>query len=412
MPEPTSTELKVLVARQREELKTINEVGRLLRLTFDPNEMIRLVASYLRQTFPVTLCAVLLTERRKLHLVRFTPITQADLNAAIRQILEATGKLLHQTVPEKELTPLVVDQAGSGGPSAGAPVGYLRSHAFVPLTFNNQSVGMLGVFSGQANALKQEDLHALEIVADQLHAALRNALLVEQLKETDSMKNDLLSVISHELRIPLTVIREGVSLLQDGALGPTSTEQTDFLKTVSQNIERFRQLLDKVLLASQVITGKISCALAPTELETVFSELEATFRPVAQAKGITLQINSPSTAISWVMDKHRLLQALSHLMENGIQATDSGGLVSLQGSVSDSEFEIQVADTGKGIPEEAIPQLFNRFGSVGGIHDRKTGGVGLGLFIAQGLITAHGGTIRVESAVGKGTRFTVRLPKK
>ncbi len=408
MTELTPGELKYLVARQREEIKTINDVGRLLRSTTDPHEIVRLVASYLKQTFPIALCGILMVDRNQLHMVRFAPIAQVDMTAAIRQLLNSAREKLQQNVREEAITPVIEDQFGQ----AGQTIGTLRSHVTIPLSFNGQAVGLLGVFSGQADALGKEDAHAIEIVADQLRAALHNALLVDKLRQADRLKNDLLAIISHELRIPLTVIREGVNLLQEEALGPTNPEQKEFLGTVYQNVERLQQLLDKVLAATQVVTGGIPFRFASVEMGPLLDQTAAAFRPVAESKKVTLELVRPVQSLRWTVDAERLKQAFGHLIENGIQATPPEGRVTVSCSVTSAGMlEIQVNDTGTGIPAEEIPRLFEQFRSIGGIHERKTGGLGLGLFITKALIDAHQGTVRVESQVGRGTRVSVQLPK-
>ena len=412
MADPTSAELKYLVSRQREEIKTINEVGRLLRSTTDPGEIIRLVATYLRQAFPVALCGILLIESRKLHLIRFAPISKVDMTAAIRELLKATQEQVHQMLREEEIACVVEDQFSATSPWAGVTVGSLRSQVSVPLTFNAQAVGLLGVFSGQAGALtQQEDIHAIQIVAEQLRGALRNALLVERLRSADQMKNDLLAMISHELKIPLTVIREGVSLLKEGALGPTNTEQQDFLKTVSDNVDRLNQLLDKVLTATHVITGKIQARLAQVNVGALLKEWVSTFGPLATSRGVRLESNGAEPT-PWTVDREKLQQALGHVMENAIQASSSGGRVVVSWVVEANQLQIQVTDTGSGISPQELGRLFERFGAIGGIHERKTGGLGLGLFITKALVDIHQGIIRVESTPGEGTRVTIRLPQK
>ena len=114
----------------------------------------------------------------------------------------------------------------------------------------------------------------------------------------------------------------------------------------------------------------------------------------------------------WHVDPQHLAIAISQIVENAIQATPEDGLVTLRLSITTEQAEIQVLDTGGGIPKEALSTLFDRFKSLGEIHERKMGGLGLGLFIARSLIEGHGGTIIPESTMGEGTLMTIRLPKR
>lgn len=412
MAELSPAELKYLVARQREELKTIGDVGKILRLTGDSHGMIRSVATYLRQAFPIALCGILLVEPRKLHLVRFAPISQADMKNLTQQIVRDTNEKTKLSLKEGDVLLQVDDDPSGTGAWAQAPMGFLRSHVSVPLAFEGQVVGVLSVFSRQNDSMTQEDIHTLETVADQLRAALRNTLLVEKLRLADQLKNDLLAIISHELRIPLTVIQEGVGLLSDGSLGAINADQQDFLKTVNQNVDRLRLLLDKVLVATQALTGNLKCTFAPMEVEMLLAEVEKSHRPIAEAKQVKLEFDKPASKTAWAMDAAKLSMGLGELIENAIQAARAEGKVSVHFTKHGHAIEFQIVDTGPGIPEKDLPHLFESFHSIGGIHDRKTGGLGLGLFIAKALVDAHGGTLRVESKLQEGTRMIIELPQR
>ena len=407
MPDLTSTELKYLVQRQREEIKTINEVGRLLSSTTDPREIIRLVASYLKQAFPLALCGVLVVEPRKLQLIQYAKIAQGDLAAALREICARANEFLSPPLNAAELTPDIDEQRGD----SQTPIGFLRSNHSARLTFEGRVIGLLSIFSGKTEAFSKEELHAINIVADQLGAALRNAFLLEELKRANHLKNDLLAVISHELGTPVTAIQEGVSLLLEGALGPTNAEQQDFLSTVSNNVDRLTQLLQKVVATTQILTGNFQCTPAPVGVDELLAEAVEALQPAANEKRVSLNLLPVGRIGSWPLDAAKFKQAISHLLDNAIQATPPEGVVTLSPASASSGLTLTITDTGIGIPAEELPRLFDQFRTVGGINDRKTGGLGLGLFITKAIIDAHGGTIQVKSETGQGTRMILRLPK-
>jgi len=410
MADSSRAELKYLVERQREEFKTLNEVGRLLSATTNPGEIVQLATSYLHRAFPAALCGVLLLGDRKLHLAPFAPMAQMEISSAIRQIREAAKELLHRPVAEEESTPVISETDGEMGSSLQPSIA-LRSSLFAPLAVKGQPIGLLSLFSGQAEAFTKEDHHAVGIVAEQLAAALRNAFLVEELRRADELKNQMLSIVSHELSTPLTAIKEGVGLVLDGALGPTSAEQQDFLKTVIENTDRLERLLQKVKTSTEAMTGQLKLRFESFDLRTLLANIEQAYRPLAGARKVSVKLLEYPKPLFWHIDKSHASQALSELVENAIQATPAEGLVTLKLSATATEAEISVIDTGSGIAKEALPTLFDRFKSIGEIHDRKMGGLGLGLFIAKSLIEGHGGTIAVESTIGEGTWMTVRLPK-
>ena len=439
MIEPSRAELKYLIERQREEIKTVNEVARLLSTTTDPDEIIRLVASYLRQTFPLALCGVLLSAQRKLHVIRFAKISPADVATAIRDICAKASEQLAKPIEAQALTRVVEDQSAGAGQWVQAPVGSLRSHHFAPLVTERRrgspeargaaerrrgspgtegggmadgdTMGLLSVFSGKAEAFTNEEQRVIEIVASQLRAALRNAFLLDELRRANELKNELLMVISHELRIPLTSIQEGVSLILDGSLGAVNAEQQEFLKTVDTNADRLQALVEKVVTATQLVTDQFACARQELTLATLLQECERLLGPLAKQQQVQLTLTAGGGSTAFQGDGKHLTQALCYVVENAIQASQPQGQVVVEATPTPGGLDIQVSDTGAGIPPEALPTLFEQFRFVGGVDNRKTGGLGLGLFIAKAIVTAHGGTIQLQSQVSQGTRVTISLPK-
>ena len=408
MPEISRAELKYFVERQREEIKTLNEVGRLLSSTTDPREIVRLASSYLHRAFPVALCGILLLPERKLHLTPSTHIAQVELTVAIRTIREEASRLLNRPITEADSAcPTELPQSHAFAPAATA----LRSHFTAPLSVKDRAIGTVTLFSGQAEAFTREDHHAIGIVAEQLGAALRNAFLVEELRQADEQKNQLLSIVSHELSTPLTAIKEGVNLILDGALGETSPDQRDFLLTVNENAERLERIIQKIKTSTELITGQTKFAFESFDLRTLLTNVEKTYRELARSRGVTVKLIEYPKPLFWQIDTAHLMIAVNQIVENAIQATPQEGFVTIKLAATATQADIQIVDTGSGIPKEALPTLFDRFQSVGDINNRKMGGVGLGLFIAKSLIAGHHGTITVSSTVGEGTLMTIHLPK-
>lgn len=413
MPEPTRAELKYQVERQLEEIRTVNEVGRLLSSTTDPREIVRLVASYLRQTFPLALCGILLIEPRKLHVIQFTKIARVDLDAAIRELCQKASDPLPpaQRFTEEGLSRTLEDHSLSAGPQGHGAIGYLRSSYAAPLRFKDQTIGWLSVFSGKIAAFTTEEQHVIDIVAAQLGASLRNAFLLDELQRANQLKNDLLMVISHELRIPLTSIKEGVGLIRDGALGPVNAEQQDFLTTVDESAARLESLVEKVVTATQVVTGQLQYAFADLDLGAVLKEAAGAVGLLAHAKGVALDSSGVASTLGCTGDRKRLTQAVENVLENAVHATPANGRVTVTAATADGGIILHVTDTGPGIPAEELPRIFEQFRQVGGVDNRKTGGLGLGLFLTKQIVTAHGGTVHLESQVGQGTRVTIQLPQ-
>lgn len=418
MAELSRAELKYHLERQRDEIKTLNEYGKLLSATTEPQQIMQQTSTYLQSVFPVSaLCIIWSLEQRQMMLAPFAPLPEVELDTAVRQVRHAAEQALGRLIPAEDS----VTQSHAWPARAGQPTTRLRANATALLNVKGQVIGLLSLFSGQADAFTNEDRHAISIVADQLAAALRNAYLVTELRRADELKDQLLSVVSHELGTPLTAIKEGVGMVIDGSLGTTTPDQVDFLKTVLENAERLERLVDKVKTASELIAGQVSFAFESFDLRTLVAGVEKTYRPMAKLKKVVFKVMEAPKPVFWQVDPKRLAQAVGQLVENGIQAAPPEGYVTISISATAFEAELRIQDTGEGIAKDALPtvmgnieqlpSLFDRFQSLGGIHDRKMGGLGLGLFIAKSMVEGHGGAIAVESARGEGTSMTIRLPK-
>ena len=411
MSDISRAELKYLVERQREEIRTLNQAGKLLSGTSDPQAVIRLIISYLHLTFPIAFCGIWLLDQRQLYTYAFAPISQVEISNTIRNIRSAISNLLKRPVTEAETIP-VFSESGTPTDQWMASATTLRSHWFAPLSVNGQPIGLLGVFSGQEEAFTKEDHHAIGVVAEQLASALRNAFLLQELRRADELKNQLLSIVSHELSTPLTAIKEGVNLVFDGSLGTVTSDQQEFLNTVIQNAERLDRLIQKVKVATELMTSQTQFTVESYDLRTLLSHVEKNYRSLAKEKRVHLKVVGYPKPLFWSVDKTHLTMALEQLVENAIQATPKEGLVTLKLAATPMEAQFQVLDTGCGIAKEALPNLFDRFQSIGGIHDRKMGGFGLGLSIAKALVEGQGGEISVESILDEGTQMTIHISKR
>lgn len=411
MADISRAELKYKVERQREELRTLNEVGKLLSSTDDPQQMIDLVATYLHQAFPMAVCGIYVSAQKRLYIKLFVPLTKMEQSTAIRYVRESASQLLGKPILEAD-SALIKDSVFDSAQSFVQSSIALRSSVAIPITEKGKPTGVLCLFSGQAEAFTKDDRHAIEIVAEQFGASLRNGLLLEELRIADELKNQMLSIVSHELSTPLTAIKEGVNLVLEGALGETTDDQKDFLQTVVDNTDRLERMVDKVKTATKIMSEQLTLSFQSVDLRSIVAKIENSYRPVAASRKVNFKVVEHQKPLFWYVDPQHLAIGISQVVENAIQATPEDGLVTLRLSATAQEAEIQILDTGAGVPKEELSTLFDRFKSLGEIHERKMGGLGLGLFIARSLIEGHGGTITPESTLGEGTLMTIRLPKR
>jgi len=226
-------------------------------------------------------------------------------------------------------------------------------------------------------------------------------------KRAEELKDEFLSKASHELRTPLAVITETVALMLNGALGPTTEEQRQFLQNANGQLERLGGLLNDLLDLSKIEAGRMVLEREQLDLAAVIHEACQTMRVGAKGRHIMYQ---PTTIPAVFADRNRLMQVLMNLLSNAIRFTPEGGTVTLATTAQEPCVMCSVADTGPGMPKEQLGKLFTKFEQLTQPTAHQRQGTGLGLAISKELVQLHGGTIRVDSELGHGTTFTFTLP--
>ncbi|HEV8641487.1 MAG TPA: ATP-binding protein [Methylomirabilota bacterium] len=231
--------------------------------------------------------------------------------------------------------------------------------------------------------------------------------MAEQLRELDALKETFLATVSHELRSPLTSMREAAHLLRDEVPGGLNPKQARLVKIIEAGSERLLRLVNQILDLSRLRAGTLPIERKPFELDRLVARAVEELRPQAQEAGLALEVERTGQRFDYLGDEDRLVQVVVNLVANAIRFTPRGGRVTARVLDVGPEIEVHVEDTGIGIPASALPHIFGWYEQA---HHRR-GGTGLGLPIVRGLVEAHGGRVTVESQEGKGSRFTVLLPR-
>jgi signal transduction histidine kinase len=233
---------------------------------------------------------------------------------------------------------------------------------------------------------------------------------VEELREHDCLKNALLSIVSHELRTPLTSIKGYVENMLDGLSGSMTEKQHLCLYRVKENADRLTRRLNELLDLSTIEAGKQQLHVQRLSVMALIQEVLDEFQPMLQSKSLELDVCNGGGLLEVLADEMKLQQVVGNLLQNAIKFTQSGGRITVGcREVDGTRVEISVIDNGPGIPADELPDIFSKFYR-GKSVATEVAGAGLGLAIAKGLIELHGGTIEVESAVGKGTTMSIALP--
>jgi signal transduction histidine kinase len=233
---------------------------------------------------------------------------------------------------------------------------------------------------------------------------------VTQALEVSRLKDEFVGLISHELRTPLSSILGYLELMRDDEENPLSEEQVQYLGVAERNANRLLRLVGDLLFTAQVGSSSFSLDTTVLELGPILTASVESATLNAASAGVSLGVTVPENPISVLGDAQRLGQAVDNLISNAIKFTPRGGAVTVEVAVIDSKAVITIRDTGMGIPEDELDQLFARFFRASTATRAAVPGVGLGLSITKAIIAAHHGELDVESEIGTGTSFIVRLP--
>ncbi len=310
---------------------------------------------------------------------------------------EMRSELLTQVTDAKLLDDL--------GPQHFAVVRELgpRSLSCVPLIARGRRLGALALVAGSSRApYGTAELSFIEDFADRLGMALENALLYREAQRAIRMRDDVLAIVSHDLRSPLSAI-----ILRASALA-RQPEISDTANGIVRSAKQMNRLIEDLLDASAINAhgGKLAINVGIHAAAELVRDALGMFWLHAEAAAITLTDESPDNSVRVVCDRDRIVQVLSNLIGNALKFTPQHGSVTVRAELQGSEVRFEVRDTGCGISPEQIPHLFERFWRA----QNRGGGVGLGLFIANGIIASHGSTLGVESTPGAGSTFFFSLP--
>lgn len=383
-------------------LSILAEAGDLLSAAFDTSTMLPAVARLLVPRL-ADVCAVELIEGLGTVALRVS-VPEVLTREAASALACARARALDVDVP--------LTRATSGDDVDAALAGELRALGFdggvvIPLSSPTRVQGALTVLS-RRGPLDPANLVLIGEIADRISLAIDRVDLYQKAVSAARARADLIATVSHDLRSPLHTILFSAALLEKGALAAAAHE--------ARHLERIRRTAEYMdhLLADLVDSAKIEehrflvdrapCAVAPLVIDVVEMML-----PLTASKSIRLETELDPAAASTIvwMDRARMAQVLTNLLGNAVKFTPEGGSIAVRAELREGEIVLAVRDTGTGIPREDLDHIFDRYWQA-----RQTAqlGTGLGLFIARGIVTAHGGAIWAESEPGAGSSFFVSLP--
>jgi two-component system sensor histidine kinase/response regulator len=245
--------------------------------------------------------------------------------------------------------------------------------------------------------------HQLEQRVKERTEELEDALI--NLEEANQVKTNFIANISHELRTPLTHITGYINLLLNEDLGTVSSEQMEALQIVQRANERLGQLIEDLILFSSSQKQQLSLKITSFSIYDLSLSLLERIKSKAQAKNIRLEFSCQPNIVRVEADEEKISWVISHLLDNAIKFTPTDGEVSLQIERSGKKILVRISDSGIGMPENRLEEIFTPFHQLDGSSTRRYGGTGLGLSLARQIVESHGSVLCVTSKLGEGSQF-------
>jgi signal transduction histidine kinase/HAMP domain-containing protein len=318
----------------------------------------------------------------------------------------------------------------------------LVSYLGVPLIFKDEILGVLSFYTKKEHEFDNDQIEFLSTLAGQAAIAINNSQLYEEmaklaadLSRSNKVKDEFLSVMSHEFRTPLNVIMGYVAMIKDGLYGAVGPQLEEALAKVMSRARDQLTMIAGILQATQIEAERVGAEMQPFSLRDFLDDLRSSYE-VRLEKDLAIHWSYSRDLPAITTDREKLKHILQNLINNAIKFTEKGSVTvsarllahspvhplpdsgkqgkeeTESGRTGDREkwVEFKVTDTGIGIPESALPNIFDKFHQVDSSETRLYGGVGLGLYIVKQYTELLGGSVAVESSPGKGSTFTVTIP--
>jgi signal transduction histidine kinase/CHASE3 domain sensor protein len=318
----------------------------------------------------------------------------------LMQPLISGGTVFLPTISDEEMAQLTRDTYHGEIVARLAPVSIIAT----PLISRGQRLGILILLRMHAPVFRDEDVPLAEEVARRAALAVDNARLYQKSQQAVAAREDVLTVVSHDLRSPLTTVSMAASLLLEDDLTP---EQRQELESVRAATHAMRRLIEDLLDAARIEGGRLPLQIEEVAFEEIVDEVVAVLRPQAEEKQQRLVTRISPDLPTLNADPKKLHQVLSNLIGNAVKFTPRHGLISLTAKQVDSRIAVTITDSGPGIEADNLEAIFTPYWQGGGAERI---GAGLGLAIVKGIVEAHGGAISAESDPGEGTTFRFEIP--
>ncbi len=424
------------IQQNLERIRALHEIDTAISSTLDLSTVLTVLLEKLELFLPIaaaTTVRLLNRETGELESLACRGLDEAEWKSQERRLIGGRAKWIVETKAPLAVRDLQADRRTYYGEIFRRHG--LVSYLGVPLTAQDEVLGVLGIYADHEHEFSQEEIEFLNTLAVQAAIAIHNAQLFEQTKKqaqaletSNRVKDEFLSVMSHELRTPLSVIVGYAGLVKEGMLGPVNNKIADALTKVLGRAGEQLTMINDIMQTTQIESRSIAVEHLPVDIGALMDALKSDYELHMNKPSVKLLWDYPAETIEIRSDGAKLKQILQNLVNNALKFTDAG-TVTVTARVTGARdrgvgagagsrpltpgprfVEFKVADRGVGIPKDTLATIFDKFYQVDSSETRLYGGVGLGLYIVKNFTELLGGTIDVESEEGKGSTFTVTLP--
>jgi K+-sensing histidine kinase KdpD len=393
-------------------IQTLYDVTKTVSSTLDLEEVLNLIAQSAAEAMQIKACTIRLLDEsgQMVDTVAAYGLSEEYLTKGPIEI----QKSLHTYQTLSSGHPTIISDTSRDNrlqyPAEGRAEG-IRSMLCVPLLIKGKAEGVICVYSTEHDRFSESDAEFLSALASEGAIAIENARAYQALEMADRAKSDFVQMVTHELRSPLSAVQSMLRVLEQGYVGPITSKQQDLIQRSQRRVSFLLSLVKDLL---ELAAGKVE-QLRGEKKEVVLNETITKVTELMQAsaeeKGLEFKVEIAEKPLVLVGIEDGLERVFMNLVSNAVKYTPAGGSVTVRAWGENAQIKVEVSDTGIGIPEEALPRIFNEFYRAKNAKAMEMEGTGLGLAIAKDVVEQHGGQISVESVEGEGSTFYVTLPK-
>jgi len=417
-------------------LYTLQKLSRTISSTLEESQVFKKIElTYLADLGFQKALAFLFDEKEEKFLLRLSLGYEEEEAAKIKTFIDLNKATYLEFIRNEKAVSSIATRENPADTKKTKEIFNVLSFVFTPILAKEGDHGLLFVGADNPDTtITEGDEELITILANQIGQALENARLfektwqahqdlekrveertrelskaLEEVKKINQRKNDFVSNVSHELRTPLTSIKGYAAILLSGKLGALPEDVHKRLGKINKHSDELVQFVNDLLDLSRIESGKVDLKLSPLNLKNVVDEVADLLAVQFKEKQIEFSSSFPENMPEVMADYSQIKRVFINLINNSIKYTPSGK-ISVNLIKQDKEIQIDVQDTGCGMPETAMDKLFTEFYRVDSVMNQEIKGTGLGLALVKSIIAAHKGKIWVKSKVGAGTTFSFTLP--